>query len=96
MKLKFDSLLVGFLIGLACPLLILYGVKVFDSPQTSFLSFLDTGFEFGTLSPILKLAALFNLAPFFYFINENRMKICQGIVFATILCGLFIIYFTLR
>ena len=96
MNSRYDKRWIGFIIGVLCPILILYGVKSFDSPHTPFLSFLKTGFEFGSLSPILKLAALFNLAPFFYFINDNKMRVCQGIVFATILCGLFIIYFTLR
>jgi hypothetical protein len=29
------------------------------------------------------------------FINMNRYRTCQGIVFATIFVGLFVVYFTL-
>lgn len=95
MRRKYDTRLIGFLIGVLGPLTILFGIQVFKFPHMSFLTFLKTGFLTGTISPWLKLAALFNLAPFFLFINVNRLRTCQGIVFATILCGLFIVYFTL-
>ncbi len=90
-----DTKIFGFLIGLTATFTILFGFKVYHFDHMSFWIFLKTGFVTGTLSPWLKLATLFNLAPFFYFININRMKTAQGVVFATIFSGLFIIYFTL-
>ena len=95
MKAPKDTKILGFLIGMAATLTILFGFKVYHFEHMSFWTFLKTGFVTGTLSPWLKLATLFNLAPFFYFINTNRMRTAQGIVFATILSGLFIVYFTL-
>ncbi|MDB4161987.1 hypothetical protein N9772_06450 [Bacteroidia bacterium] len=94
-NLKWDTIVTGFLIGVICPIIILYGVNVFSFPKLSYSLFIRTGFETGSLSPFIKIAALFNLAPFFLFINMNRYRTCQGIVFATIFVGLFVVYFTL-
>lgn len=94
-KLKWDTIVTGFLVGVICPIIILYGVNVFNFPELSYSLFMRTGFATGSLNPFLKIAALFNLAPFFLFINMNRYRTCQGIVFATIFVGLFIVYFTL-
>ncbi|MDB4107605.1 hypothetical protein N9595_03990 [Bacteroidia bacterium] len=90
-----DYRLVGFLIGILAPLTILFGVQIYHFSHMSFLLFLKTGFVTGTLSPWLKIATLFNLAPFFLFINTNKLRTAQGVIFATIICGMFIVYFTL-
>jgi hypothetical protein len=92
---KYNSRLLGGMIGILAPLVILYGVNVFNFSNLSFAVFLKTGFQTALLAPYLKIGALFNLAPFFIFINMNRLKTCQGIVFATIMIGLLIVYFTL-
>jgi len=92
---KYDNIAVGTVVGLLSPLIILYGVNVFNFDHLSYLLFLETGFSTGSINPFLKIAALFNLAPFFLFINMNRIRTAQGIVFATILVGLIIVYFTL-
>lgn len=94
-KFKWDTIVTGFLIGVVSPIIILYGVNIFSFPNLSFGLFMQTGFETGSLNPFIKIAALFNLVPFFLFINMNRYRTCQGIVFATIFVGLFIVYFTL-
>jgi hypothetical protein len=94
-NLKWDTIATGFLIGIICPIAVLYGMNVFNFPELSFSLFIRTGFETGSLSPYIKMAALFNLAPFFLLINTNRYRTCQGIVFATIFVGLFVVYFTL-
>lgn len=95
MKQNYNSILIGLLIGILGPLTILFGVQVFEFAHLSFWTFLKTGFATGTLSPWLKLATLFNLAPFFVFVNSNKLQTGRGIVFATILSGLVIVYFTL-
>jgi hypothetical protein len=92
---KYNNRILGFVIGVLAPLIILYGVNIYNFPHLTFSTFLITGFKTALLSPYLKIGALFNLAPFFLFINMNRLKTCQGIVFATIFIGLFIVYFTL-
>jgi len=90
-----NTRILGFIIGLVTPLVILYGVNIYNFPNLTFSTFLKTGFQTALLSPYLKIGALFNLAPFFLFININKLKTCQGIVFATIFIGCFIVYFTL-
>jgi len=95
MKMKYNNRLLGFLVGFICPLIILFGINVYQFPDISFITFMKTGFATASLAPWLKLAALFNLAPFFLFINTNRLKTAQGIIFATFLYGFVIVYFTL-
>jgi len=92
---KLNNRYLGFLIGILAPTVILFGVNVFNFPSVPFTSFIKTGFETASISPYMKIGALFNLAPFFLFVNMNRLRTCQGIVFATIFIGLFIVYFTL-
>ncbi len=94
-KRKFDNRLLGLLIGLLGPLIILFGINIYEFSNLSFWLFLKTGFSTGTIAPWIKIAALFNLAPFFLFVNSNRLRTGQGIVFATILLGVIIVYFTL-
>ena len=88
--------LIGIIIGLSGPFIILFGVQVYQFPDLNFVTFLKAGVDTGTIAPFVKIAALFNLAPFFIFINSKRPLIAQGILLATILWGLVIVYFTLR
>ncbi|MDC0580137.1 hypothetical protein OAP11_05195 [Bacteroidia bacterium] len=92
---KIKPLIGGLLIGLAIPVAILWGVKQYHFSHMTFSLFIQTGFATGTLSPWLKIATLFNLIPFFGFINKNQLKVGQGIILATLIYGLFIVYFTL-
>ena len=95
MKEIVNTRILGFIIGIVTPLVILYGVNIYNFPNLTFSTFLNTGFQTALLSPYLKIGALFNLAPFFLFINMDKLKTSQGIVFATIYIGCFIVYFTL-
>lgn len=87
--------ILGIIIGIIIPIVILWLVKLYHFSHLSYLLFLKTGFLTGTLSPWLKIATLFNLIPFFGFVNKNRLKSGRGVVFATLLYGLVIVYFTL-
>jgi hypothetical protein len=88
--------LIGIAIGLFGPFVILFGIQLFKFPYMNFGLFLQSGWISGSIAPFLQLAALFNLAPFFLFINSKRPAIAQGILLSTILWGLVIVYFTLR
>ena len=96
MKLKLDTQIVGFIVGLAVCLLILLGMQISQFPELSFWLFLKTGFATGMLANWLKITAMFNLAPFFLFIKLNRIRTSQGVVFSTILIGLIIVYFLFK
>ena len=86
--------LLGLGIGLIGPVLILFGINVYSFPNLSFGAFLQNAYEIQMMSTWLKPAVLFNLAPFMLFINLERYRTAQGIVFGTIVYGLFIAYFT--
>lgn len=88
--------IIGIVLGLLGPFVILFGIQLFKFPSMNFGLFLQSGWLSGSIAPFLQLATLFNLAPFFLFINSKRPVIAQGILLSTILWGLLIVYFTLR
>ncbi len=93
---NYNSIILGIIIGFLGPLTILFGINVYEFEHLSFGTFLRTGFTTGIISPWLKIAALINLAPFFLFINANKLKSARGIVFSTIIIGLIIGYLTFK
>ncbi len=95
MRSKYNHRGLGFAIGFIAPLIILLGFNVYKFPDLSFYWFIKSGAARGTISPFLQLATLFNLAPFYLFVNKNMLRACQGIIFATIIYGSIIIYFVL-
>lgn len=80
---KWDNRWLGLGLGILGPLLILFGIQVFSYPEMTFPDFFMHSLEAKTMASWLKPAVLFNLAPFMLFINIHRMRIAQGIVFAT-------------
>ena len=92
LKGKWDNRWVGLVFGLFFPVLILYGVNINNFPDLSFSEFLKQNIEFRTIGTWLRPAVLFNLAPFMLFMNTQRMKIAQGVVFATIFFAMIIVY----
>jgi tetrahydromethanopterin S-methyltransferase subunit F len=89
---KWDNRWVGLAIGMFFPCLIIYGVNIYNFPDLTFSEFLTQNIKFRTLGTWLKPAVIFNLAPFMLFINTYRMKIAQGVVFATIFYAVIIVY----
>lgn len=92
---KTTHFIIGFVIGIMLPILVLCGVQLYHFPHLSFVLFIKTGFHTGSLSPWIKIATLFNLIPFFGFVNRNKLKMGRGIVLSTFIYGLVIVYFTL-
>lgn len=92
---KYNRRYIGIITGIIAPLVILYGINIYNFPTFSFVDFLENGWEFRTLTNWLKIAVLFNLVFFFFFMNLNLLRAAQGIVFATITYGLVIVYLTL-
>ncbi len=91
---RLNHRLLGLAFGLIGPVVILFGINVFSFPSLDFGTFLKNAYEIQMMSTWLKPAVLFNLAPFMLFINLERYRTAQGIVFATIIYGLVIAYFT--
>lgn len=92
---KGNQIILGMIIGIILPFIILWIVQLYHFSHLSYSLFLKTGFLTGTLSPWLKIATLFNLIPFFGFVNKNKLKSGRGVVLATLIYGLVIVYFTL-
>jgi hypothetical protein len=90
-----NRIILGVITGILIPIIILWIVKLYHFSHLSYFLFLKTGFITGSLSPWLKIATLFNLIPFFGFVNKNKLKSGQGVVLATLIYGLVIVYFTL-
>lgn len=94
MKWNSNNRILGLTIALLAPIVILYGINVYNFPSIGFDTFLSNAWNFRTLTNWLKIAVLFNLVFFMLFINLNKLKSAQGIVFGTIIYGLLIVYLT--
>lgn len=92
---KYNHRITGLITGMLAPMVILFGINTFNYPNFGFIDFLRDSWEFHTLTNWLKIAVLFNLVFFFFFMNINMLRAAQGVVFATIVYGLIIVYLTL-
>ena len=95
LRTKADRRWLGFILGLLAPVIGLFGINQFQFPQLSFIEFIRNANEFQTLGTWLKPSILLNLLVFFLFLNQNRIKGAQGVVFATIVYAAYIAYLTL-
>jgi hypothetical protein len=88
----FGQMALGILIGLICPLLILFGIYLYNYSNYEVVDYLVTSFETGLLAKKLSLGAILNLAVFMLFINIRKELIARGVFIATIIVGAFIVY----
>ncbi len=54
---------------------------------------LTMAYENGVLGNVIALGAIANFLPFFVYIKKNRIYRARGVILATLLAGLSIIYF---
>lgn len=87
-----NNIVLGMVIGILAPMVILLGMNVFKFSELNFIDFLVNAYKQRIITPWLKIAVLFNLVFFFLALNNNRYRVAQGVVFSTILYGIFIIY----
>ena len=81
---KFDTLLIGLILGLILPALTLVGFWIVKSDR-GFVDFLVYFQEMKMLSKMVSLTAIPNLLLFFLFIWTKRNFSARGVVFATLL-----------
>ena len=90
---KGDIFFFGLLIGIFTPFLAFFMYWLFKYYYISFPSrfiwFLKLG---GMWDGIVKLSTLTNLLPFYIFINKNKNKAAAGIMTATVMYVLYIVY----
>lgn len=95
MRKKYDNILVGLALGIVLPVIMLLLINLIKFKEMNFFSFMAYAWEIQILGTWLKPAILPNLVPFWLFTNNNRLRSARGVLFATIIYGLFIAYLTL-
>lgn len=88
---KWDRFSTGFLPALVCPLLAFGFFYLFQLHMT-FPEYLKTVMYPQLLAKILSFGCIINLAIFFLCINRNYYNAARGVIGATILWGLPILY----
>lgn len=89
------QIILGFILGLLAPMLIfilIYGARFGNTPFNEFIDMVVTN---GALAPMLALSVLANLVLFFVFTTIDLLLPARGIILATVLYGLVIIYIKL-
>lgn len=89
---KWDRFYVGFLPALFCPLLAFLFFYTFQMKLMSFEFYLQTVKSPDLMAKILSFGCILNLAIFFLFIDRNYYNASRGVIGATLLWALPIIY----
>ncbi|HTL81764.1 MAG TPA: hypothetical protein VL651_08670 [Bacteroidia bacterium] len=91
---KFDNVILGFVIGMLAPILGLFGWYMFTYRyQTSFKGLLEYFSAIHIITASISLACYgANLPVFFLFIWREKYKSCRGVLFATIIYTLWVVY----
>lgn len=81
----------GFLFGLLLPVLALLLYFAFARTDQGVIQFFAETQRIRLLAPLLSLAALLNLAAFYFFLQKNWYKTVQGVITATLCYALTIL-----
>ncbi|MFT4523523.1 MAG: putative membrane protein [Bacteroidia bacterium] len=90
---KFDATWIGLITGLIVPCIVIFFIYQSNEMMQAISSLEDFFINLRYTSVLLLPSLLANLAFFIVFMQFDFMKFCRGILFATILYGLFIVYF---
>ena len=90
--LRKDSMLTGFLFGLFSPFIGLYVYYLISFHYMTLRSFIYRITELGLLSGVISLSLFANLAAFFIFIRAKADRSAYGVIGATFIYGLIIVY----
>lgn len=81
----------GLLLGLLLPVVALLIYFVAVRTDEGFFAFIAENQRVRLLSPLLSLAALLNLAAFYFFLQKKWYKTVQGVISATLLYAMLIL-----
>mgnify|MGYP001627207956 CR=1 FL=1 len=81
----------GLVLGLCIPALALFVYFIVIHPEIGFFAFIAENQRVRLLSPLLSLAALLNLAAFYFFLQKKWFKTVQGVISATLIYALLIL-----
>jgi len=96
-KATWDKLPIGLIVGLIGPFIgfIIYGIYYgmrYDIPFNNFVFnvFLSNR---SIVAPIISLSLLFNIIPFYFFINKSFYKAGRGVLLSFFVYAIVIVYF---
>ena len=89
---KKDSKLTGLFSGLIAPFIGFYFYYLLSFRYMSFRAYVDRIMEFGLLSGVISLSIIANLVLFFWFLRIKADNSAYGVIGATFLYGLVIVY----
>lgn len=89
---------IGTVIGLLTPAIALVLVSIgfsFTRNQDPFYFLQEAVGVKGLQANLLKLALVFNLVPFFIFMQKGKMRHCYGVLFVTLIFAFILIFYYL-
>lgn len=90
------QLLIGTLTGLLVPAFIMALIYAMKFGESTIGSFLHAIVSQGVVAPIIALSLLGNLGLFFLFLKFDKLWASRGVMIATLVYGLLMLYFKLR
>lgn len=90
---RFDKFLAGFICGLIGPFVGLIIYWQLNFRLMTLTGFLETVTKPSSIAPLISLCLLGNLIFFYLFLNREMMHATRGVIGATLLYGLVMIYF---
>jgi hypothetical protein len=90
---KWNTLKLGFLLGVAWPLLVMTGFYFWKFEAMDFHYFWDKLFELKIFTKFISICVYPNLLLFFIFIWKNRLRSARGVLLATIVLAFFVMIF---
>ncbi len=90
---KKDSLIFGLLIGLLLPFL---GIMIYYLTKYqgySLGNFFRELYFMRMLPPVISLSVILNLAAFYFFLNKQKYGYTRGIILASLIYGMLLLYF---
>ena len=93
-KTKFyNTLWFGAVLGIFAPITIFMAIKNFNYGQLPMEDFLRNAIEYKLMSVFLSQSLIINLGMFFSLLMTNQERGAKGVILATFLYGIAIIYF---
>jgi hypothetical protein len=93
LKKKFDSVWIGAVTGLISPIISLFAFYLVKYSHISFMKFFnDILLGYGILLPVISLCVIINLLMFFIFVWTNRNQSAKGVLLATFIYALYVLY----
>lgn len=89
------QLFIGTLIGILVPAFIMSLIYAIKFGESSVSSFIENAIQQGVAAPIVALSIVGNLGLFFLFLHFEKLWASRGVMIATFLYGLLMLYLKL-